>query len=78
MGYTFTFSDIEKICRSLGMERRKSSSIWRGIGPDGKFRQTAIHYHGRGDVVAKGTAKAIAQQLGFKDPEEMYEYLRHL
>jgi len=38
MGYTFTWKDIEKICRKLGME--KQGSVWTGIGSDGKLRTT--------------------------------------
>lgn len=76
MGYTFTFDDIERICRRLHMEpARKGSRTWRGVGPDGKFRQTYIHPHGRGQGVASGAAKAIAKQLGFASVEEMYRFL---
>ncbi len=35
MGYTFTWKDIEKICRKLGMERQGKSSVWTGVGPGG-------------------------------------------
>jgi hypothetical protein len=35
MGY-----DIEKICCKLGMERQGKSSVWTGVGPDGKIRTT--------------------------------------
>lgn len=79
MGYTFTFRDIEKICRSLGMEpAKKGSSFWRGIGPDGQFRQTKIDSHGPGKPLKTGTVRAIARQLGFADVQAMYEYLQNL
>ena len=76
MGYTFTFDDIIPICQRLGMKPvRKGSRTWRGVGPDGKLRQTYIHPHGQGRLVASGTAKAIAKQLGFGSVEEMYRFL---
>lgn len=79
MGYTFTFGDIEKICRALNMQpAKKGSQIWRGIGPDGLFRQTRIDSHGPGRLVASGTAKAMARQLGFASVEDMYRFLQQL
>lgn len=77
--HDFPFGDIERICRSLGMKpAKKGSQIWRGIGPDGRFRQTRIDSHGAGRPLASGTAKAVARQLGFHDVQEMYEYLKQL
>lgn len=79
MPFTLNFGDIERICRSLGMRPvAKGSRVWRGIGPDGKFRQTRIHSHGPGKPVAKGTAKAIARDLLFDTAEEMARYLQGL
>lgn len=79
MGYTFTFGDIEKICRALGLQpARKGSQVWRGIGRDGQFRQTRIDSHGPGRPVATGTAKRIASQLLFDDLDEMYHFLSSL
>lgn len=79
MGYTFTFGDIEKICHSLKMEpAKKGSLIWRGLGPDGKFRMTRIDSHRSGKALATGTAKRVAVQLGFNTVEEMHQYLRNL
>ena len=79
MGYTFTFSDIEKICRSFRMKQVKTGSrFWEGTGPDGRFRRTQIHSHGGGKPVATGTARRIADQLLFRDLEDMYVYLQSL
>ena len=79
MGYTFTFGDVEKICRSLRMlPRGKGSRYWVGIGPDGRARRTRLDSHGLGRVVATGTASRIARQLLFRDLEEMYRYLQSL
>lgn len=79
MGYTFTFGDIERICRALGMSpAKKGSQIWRGVGTDGVFRQTRIDSHGDGVVVATGTARRMAGQLGFTSLEDMSAFLRRL
>lgn len=79
MGYTFTFGDIEKICKALHMyPARKGSQIWRGIGPDGQFRQTRIDSHGAGRTLAVGTAKRVAAQLGFNNIKEMADFLERL
>lgn len=79
MGYTFTFGDVEKICKALNMSvAKKGSQIWRGIGPDGRFRQTRVDSHGPGKTLASGTAKRVAQQLGFATVKEMDEFLKKL
>lgn len=79
MGYTFTFGGIEKICRALGMKpATKGSQFWRGMGPDGVFRQTRIDSHGDGRAVATGTASKMAKQLGFASVEDMYSFLQEL
>lgn len=76
MGYTFTFGNIKRICQALGMSpAKKGSKTWRGIGTDGVFRQTQIHSHGDGDVVATGIARRMAEQLGFASLEDMYKFL---
>lgn len=79
MGYAFTFGDIERICRALGLKpAKKGSNIWRGLGADGRFRQTRIDSHGPSRPVASGTAKAIARQLGFETVDALYRFLRDL
>jgi len=53
-------------CRALNMiPAKKGSRIWHGIGANGRLRVTRIDSHGAGKPVASGTAKRIAQQLGF-------------
>jgi hypothetical protein len=76
MGYTFTWKDIEKICRKLGMERQGKSSVWTGVGPDGKIRTTTIHSKHTGNV-GSGLVNEIAKkQLYFNSVEEMYKFLK--
>lgn len=48
MGYTFTFGDIQKICRALNMQPKGNGRYWTGIGPDGVVRWTKIDSHGPG------------------------------
>ncbi len=79
MGYTFTFGDIERICRSLNMHPAKAGSqVWHGVGPDGLYRRTRIDSHGSGKRLAYGTAKAVARQLLFDTVEDMRRYLDSL
>ncbi len=68
----FTFGDIESICRRLGIARaQKSSMLWRGVGPDGQYRQTTMHSHGDGTTVSLSTAEKMAEQLKFKDVDSV-------
>lgn len=78
MGYTFTFGDIERICRSLGWVEIPGRRIWRYAGRDSASRQLSFHSHGAGRPVAPGTAKSMARELGFRTLEEMAEYLKRL
>ena len=50
MGYTFTWDDIEKACRKLGMKRQGKTAVWKGIGPDGVKRTCIIHAKHKGIV----------------------------
>jgi hypothetical protein len=74
--YAFTFDDLKTICKRLGVHQaKKGSKTWQGIGPDGKYRQTYIHGHGDGGLVATGTARQIAAQLLFRDLKDMHDFL---
>lgn len=74
----FTFGDIESICIRLGVARaQKGSMLWRGVGSDGLYRQTTIHSHGDGTNVSPSTARKMAEQLKFKDVEDMYDFLNN-
>lgn len=50
MGYTFTWDDIEQICRKLGMKRQGKTAVWKGLGPDGIKRTCIIHAKHKGNV----------------------------
>ncbi len=74
--FSFTFGDIIIICKRLGMHQlSKDSKTWNGIGHDGIFRQTYIHSHGAGVMVATGTARQIAKQLCFQDLKDMHSFM---
>ena len=74
MPYRFTTGDIKKIVIRLGLHKINSKK-WSGIDKNGKFLQTYIHDHGDGVQVLPGTARQIAQQLGFIDLADMYDFL---
>jgi len=72
----FNFGDIKSICKRLNLSKsQKGSMLWRGVGLDGQYRQTTIHSHGDGINLSAGTAKKIAEQLKFKDIDDMLEFL---
>jgi hypothetical protein len=74
----FTFGDIESICRRLGLSKaQKGSMLWLGVGPDGQYRQTTMHSYGDGTTVSPSTAKKMAEQLKFKDVDDMYDFLNN-
>ena len=78
MGFTFTWADLERICKKLNMARQGKTSVWTGIGPDGKRRTCTIHSKHKGNI-GPGLATNIAkQQLLFNCVEEMYEFLRSI
>jgi len=75
MPYRFTTGDIKKIARRLGLQKIRDK-VWSGIDINGQFLQTYIHDHGDGVQVKTGTAKRQAEQMGFKDLEDMYDFLK--
>jgi len=75
MPYRFTTGDIKKIARRLGLQKIRDE-VWSGIDINGQFLQTYIHDHGDGVQVKTGTAKRQAEQMGFKDLEDMYDFLK--
>jgi len=74
MPYQFTTGDIKSIAKRIGLQQINSKK-WNGIDINGSFLQTYIHDHGDGVSVLPGTAKQQAKQMGFKDLEDMYDFL---
>ncbi len=76
MGYTFTWDELIKICKKLGMKQQGKTSVWTGIGPDGIMRTCTIHAKHKGNI-GPGLANKIAKkQLLFDSVEEMYIFLK--
>lgn len=74
MPYQFTTGDIKSIAKRLGLQQANTKK-WNGADINGHFWQTYIHDHGNGVAVLTGTAKQHARQMGFKDLEDMYDFL---
>jgi hypothetical protein len=74
MPYRFTTDDIRKIALRLGLQKVNEKK-WNGTDINGAFLQTYIHDHGNGIIILTGTAKQIANQLGFRDLADIYDFL---
>jgi len=75
MPYRFTAGDLKKIARRLGLQKIRKK-IWNGTNITGEFLQTYIHDHEDGVLVKTGTAKRQAEQMSFKDLEDMHDFLK--
>jgi hypothetical protein len=76
MPYRFTTGDIKSIAKRLGLQKINSKK-WNGTDINGQFLQTYIHYHGDGVEILTGTAKCQAVQMGFKDIDDMHDFLKN-
>ncbi len=76
MPYRFTTGDIKKIASRLGLQKVRDK-VWSGTDIKGQFFQTYIHDHGDGVQIKTGTAKRQAEQMGFCDLEDMYDFLKN-
>lgn len=78
MPIQFTTGDIKEIARRLGLQRVKGTSkTWNGLDINGDFLQTYIHDHGDGVPILTGTMRRQAEQMGFKDLADMYDFLKN-
>lgn len=80
MPIRFRQGDIKRLLAYLHMKpQQKGSTLYCGIGRDGIWRTCKFDYHKDRDIVASGTAKAIANALKFDNVLEMKEYIeKHL
>ena len=76
MPYRFTTGDIKSIAKRLGLFKVNSKK-WNGTDLSGQFLQTYIHDHGDGVEILTGTVKCQAVQMGFKDLDDMYDFLKN-
>lgn len=74
MPYQFTTGDIKSIAKRLGLQQANNKK-WNGTDINGAFWQTYIHDNGDGVQIMTGTAKQQAKQMGFKNIEDMYDFL---
>jgi len=78
MGYTFTWEQLERICRKLNMERQGKTSVWKGITPDGKMRTCIIHAKHKGNIGPGLISKIAKEQLLFDSVEELYNFYKSI
>jgi hypothetical protein len=74
MGYTFSWKEIEDLCKILGLKRKYKTSTYSGIGADGKYRRCTIHAKHPGNVGIGVLNKIAKEQLLFSSVKEMYEF----
>lgn len=74
MPYRFTTGDIKAIAKRLGLQQVNEKK-WNGVDTLGHFLQVYIHDHGGGVQILVGTARQQAVQMGFKDLEDMHDFL---
>jgi hypothetical protein len=75
MPIRFSQGQIKRLLAHFNMKPEKGSTIHCGLGKDGVWRTCKFDYHKDRDIVASGTAKAIASSLKFQTVLEMKEYI---
>jgi len=76
MGVVVTHGQVKQLLKYFNMTpARKGGKLYDGLGKDGKPRKCTFHYHKDREELRKGTADAIARQLGFNNAMEMKEYI---
>ena len=58
------------------MKRQGKTSVWTGIGPDGKQRTCTIHAKHKGSIGTGLITNIAKKQLLFDSVEDMYIFLR--
>ena len=74
-----TFRELEKVCKALGLtlEQKKNGVLWSGMA-NGKFARIIIHKHCEGRDLKNGIINGYVKELGFKNDQEYYNYLREI
>lgn len=72
-----TYSDLDKVCKALGLKQKptKSGYLWRGLINSNMVR-ISVHKHSEGRDIPNGTMRTYVKQLGFKSEKEYFDYLR--
>ncbi|OGO81059.1 MAG: hypothetical protein A2Y21_01385 [Clostridiales bacterium GWC2_40_7] len=76
MPHRFTAGDIKKIALRLGLHQINNKK-WSGTDIKGNFLQTYIHDHNDGVQILVGTARQHAAQMGFKDTDDMHDFMNN-
>ncbi len=77
MPYRFTTGDIKAIAKRLGLQQVNAKK-WNGTDVNGDFWQVYIHDHGDGVEIMPGTSRQQAKQMGFRDLDDMFDFLKNL
>ncbi|WP_157872728.1 hypothetical protein [Desulfoscipio gibsoniae] len=73
---TCSFRVFIKVCKKLGLQKRKMGNrfVWEGIDHKGQYRQVSIHIHAEGRDIPSGTFNKMVKDLGFESEEEFFMY----
>ena len=71
----FTHGDIKKVLRKLRFVSKFGSNLYKGIGHDRLPHTCKFDYHNDHAQLATGTAQKIAKSLGFKDQQELLDFI---
>lgn len=76
---TCSFRDLEAVCIALGLKAEQITDgvIYKGFA-NGKFCRIVLHIHARGRDIATGTFVRYVKDLGFKNANEFFDYMRRL
>lgn len=76
MGYVLMWNDLIRICKRLNLHRVGKTSVWKGIGADGKVRVCTIHSTHRKPIGAGLLREIATQQLLFSSVDELYGWFK--
>ena len=74
-----TYRELEKVCKALGLtpEQKKKGVLWSGMA-NGKYTRVVIHKHCEGRDLKNGILNGYVKELGFKNEQEYYDYLKNI
>ena len=76
MPVRFTQGDFQRIFKHFNTTPiKKGSTLYSGIGNDGKYRTCKLDFHSSGETVAMGTAAKMAKDLFFGNVQALKEYM---
>ena len=74
-----TYRELEKLCKALGLipEQKKKGVLWSGMA-NGKYARVVIRKHCEGRDLKNGILNGYVKELGFKNEQEYYDYLKNI